>query len=52
MEAKKSKFQAEMLEVDGSDYGKLGELQQKIDELDMLVLEKMERWEELGKYVE
>lgn len=52
MEAKKSKFQAEMLEVDGSDYGKLGELQQKIDELDMMVLEKMERWEELGKYVE
>lgn len=52
MEAQKLKLQAEMLEVDGSDYGKLGELQQSIDELDESVLEKMERWEELGKYVD
>lgn len=44
-------LQEQMAQSDGSDYGKLGELQQKIDTLTAENEQKMLRWEELGQYV-
>lgn len=44
-------LQEQMAQSDGSDYGKLGELQQKIDALTAENEQKMLRWEELGQYV-
>lgn len=44
-------LQEQMAQSDGSDYGKLGELQQQIDALTVENEQKMLRWEELGQYV-
>lgn len=40
-----------MNNVPGSDYGKLGDLQRQIDEIDQRSEEAMQRWEYLGQYV-
>ncbi len=34
------------------DYGKLADLQKKIDELDVKIDKKMNRWEYLSQYVD
>lgn len=47
----KAELQEEMNNVPGSDYGKLGDLQRQIDEIDQRSEEAMERWEYLGQYV-
>ncbi|AQW22089.1 multidrug ABC transporter ATP-binding protein [Lentilactobacillus curieae] len=50
LEAKKTAVQQEMGTVDGSDYGKLSDLQNQKDELDDRINEKMNRWEYLSQF--
>lgn len=50
LEAKKTAVQQEMGTVDGSDYGKLSDLQNQKDELDDKINEKMNRWEYLSQF--
>ncbi|GBG94867.1 ATPase component of ABC transporter with duplicated ATPase domains [Ligilactobacillus salitolerans] len=47
-----SSLQEQMTQTNGNDYLKLGELQEQIDQLSARSEEKMNRWEELGQYVE
>ena len=49
---KKAQLEAEMEQVPGTDYGRLGELQGQIDQLDEEILSKMDRWDELSQYVD
>lgn len=51
LDEKKAELEEEMNSVPGSDYGKLGDLQRQIDEIDRQSEEAMERWEYLGQYV-
>lgn len=51
LETTKGKLEEEMSQVSGTDYGRLGELQKQIDELDEEILAKMDRWDELSQYV-
>ncbi|ETA74304.1 ABC-F family ATP-binding cassette domain-containing protein [Ligilactobacillus equi] len=51
LEEKQAQLQTEMEQTPGTDYGKLGELQAQIDDLEVQSLEKMERWEELSQYI-
>ena len=52
LESKKAQLEAEMEQVPGTDYGRLGELQGQIDQLDEEILSKMDRWDELSQYVD
>ena len=52
LESKKAQLEAEMGQVPGTDYGRLGELQGQIDQLDEEILSKMDRWDELSQYVD
>ncbi|GAY73033.1 ATPase components of ABC transporters with duplicated ATPase domains [Lentilactobacillus kosonis] len=47
---KKANIQEAMNTVDGSDYGKLSDLQKQNDELDVKINDKMERWEYLSQF--
>ncbi|WP_338434481.1 ABC-F family ATP-binding cassette domain-containing protein [Ligilactobacillus saerimneri] len=49
---KKDALLAEMSQVDGSDYAKLGDLQAQVDELTQAIDEREERWLELSEYVD
>lgn len=51
LDERKAELQEEMNDVPGSDYGKLGDLQRQIDEIDQRSEEAMQRWEYLGQYV-
>ncbi|KRM08249.1 ABC superfamily ATP binding cassette transporter, ABC protein [Liquorilactobacillus ghanensis DSM 18630] len=50
LEHKKSTINQQMTEIAASDYGKLAELQQQLDQLDQQIEQKMTRWEELSQY--
>ncbi|WP_283678762.1 ABC-F family ATP-binding cassette domain-containing protein [Lentilactobacillus sp. Marseille-Q4993] len=50
LEAEKEAVGKEMQTTDGSDYGKLAELQEKKDDLDVKINDKMERWEYLAQF--
>lgn len=49
LDQKKIILQKEMQVTAGTDYAKLGDLQNQIDELDEVLLTKMTRWEELSE---
>ncbi len=51
LEAKKTDFQSQMNDS-GDDYGKLADLQAKVDETDKQLDEKMARWEYLSQYTD
>ncbi|WP_268913105.1 ABC-F family ATP-binding cassette domain-containing protein [Lentilactobacillus sp. SPB1-3] len=50
LESQKAAVEEEMTTVDGSDYGKLSDLQKQNDELDGKINDKMERWEYLSQF--
>lgn len=52
LDEKRSELQKEMTNTPGTDYTKLGDLQREIDEIDEESMSKIERWEELAKYVD
>lgn len=52
LDEKRSELQKEMTKTPGTDYTKLGDLQREIDEIDEESMSKMERWENLAKYVD
>lgn len=51
LENKKADLQNQMND-NSDDYGKLADLQKKIDELDVKIDKKMNRWEYLSQYVD
>ncbi len=50
LESNKTSFQEDLMQVSGSDYEKLAEVQMKIDKIDQEIEEKMKRWEYLSQY--
>ncbi|KRM96332.1 abc transporter, atp-binding protein [Liquorilactobacillus aquaticus DSM 21051] len=50
LENDKTSLQEKLMQVSGSDYEKLADLQMKIDEVDKKIEEKMKRWEYLSQY--
>jgi ATP-binding cassette subfamily F protein uup len=51
LEKQKSSLKQQMTQVAGDDFTKLAELQQQIDQLDVQIENKMQRWGELSQYV-
>ena len=52
LEATKEKAENDMAKTNGNDFVALSELQVLIDNLDVEIEEKMNRWDYLGKYAE
>ncbi|KRL38409.1 ABC-F family ATP-binding cassette domain-containing protein [Liquorilactobacillus uvarum] len=50
LESNKTSFQEDLMQVSGSDYEKLAEIQMKIDKIDQKIEENMKRWEYLSQY--
>jgi ATP-binding cassette subfamily F protein uup len=50
LEKQKTGLSQQMTKISASDYNKLAELQQNLDQLDQEIEQKMTRWEELSLY--
>ncbi len=50
LESQKTKLNQQMTQVPGNDFSQLADLQQQIDQLDIEIDQKMNRWDELSQF--